>query len=749
MNTILKTIFLLSFFVLSTISGKSQTSITTLYNGFTVDFTLPTYEILDTNIYEEFGIDQDYSYIEIEDFGEIIDSGYPVLPQYTINLHIPDDATTFTVTTSNMQTETEYLTYKIIPAQDYSEDEEDPDFVIMSDYYNSNGSLFAFTYEISDTFNVMGSRGISFSIFPFQYNPASDRIDVIESCTFTITHNGSSSIALRSASVSNSLTNVYKNALFDNYSTVTSTTADKGRYLIITGPDFEDDFVYFANYKRNIGYDVTVVTTDVTGTEASDIKNYIKGLYDNTATRPDFLLLAGDEIPYSATDPKTDLEYANQEDDFRADIFVGRLNLYDHDNGGEQQLHNFFYKTIYMETNLNYLTKNALLLSGSGDGEKRFHKSMQWVRDEILEPQNFDYNFYSGYNGDSEVEVANALSNNAYTLLVYRGHGYTEGIDGDGWDFSGYDLAQLFGYDVFPISFGFACKSFFSFFDYVGEVRGGVSYFGATININTYSNSKIVKKVMDEMDDREQLSPFINLGMSRFWSQSYAKTVTRRKKKREFIKAYNLIGDPSLFIRGIGCQEDYILTNNEVFPDGAKITYQASNDISTAESGATFVAESGSEVNLIAGNSITFNSGTAIEEGCEFSATIGSCSTTTATSYSAKMPTISDDTEEVLTRTEIVVDTTEYQQSFSNVITCFPNPVDDFINFYFYIASGKTEGISIYNTMGDKVLNYQLNLEANQWHSVNVNVSGLTKGTYIYFIKNTNGYEKGKFIKIN
>ncbi len=63
--------------------------------------------------------------------------------------------------------------------------------------------------------------------------------------------------------------------------------------------------------------------------------------------------------------------------------------------------------------------------------------------------------------------------------------------------------------------------------------------------------------------------------------------------------------------------------------------------------------------------------------------------------------------------------------------------------------SEKTEGISIYNTMGDKVLDIQQNLEANQWHSVNVNVLGLTKGTYIYFIKNTNGYEKGKFIKIN
>jgi len=68
----------------------------------------------------------------------------------------------------------------------------------------------------------------------------------------------------------------------------------KGRYLMITPPEFDSVLSYFAHYKRDIGFDVRVVTTDITGKTASSIKNYIQNQYNNVATRPVYVLLVGD-----------------------------------------------------------------------------------------------------------------------------------------------------------------------------------------------------------------------------------------------------------------------------------------------------------------------------------------------------------------------------------------------------------------------------------------------------------------------
>jgi hypothetical protein len=122
----------------------------------------------------------------------------------------------------------------------------------------------------------MGASGISFSIFPFQYNPSTNKLVVIKSCTFTITHNGSSSTNLKSQVLNNTATNNYLNSIFINYPTLKDGTLERGKYLIITYPKYEPYIKTFANYKRYIGYDVTLVNTNVTGITAAQIKSYIK-----------------------------------------------------------------------------------------------------------------------------------------------------------------------------------------------------------------------------------------------------------------------------------------------------------------------------------------------------------------------------------------------------------------------------------------------------------------------------------------
>lgn len=107
-------------------------------NLIIIDFQLPEYSIENINIYDEYGINQYYANIDIDNFGQVFDVGYPELPQLTVDLHVPEDATTFNVSTSNIQTETKYLSYKIMPTQK-DDDDEDSQFVIENSYYQSSG----------------------------------------------------------------------------------------------------------------------------------------------------------------------------------------------------------------------------------------------------------------------------------------------------------------------------------------------------------------------------------------------------------------------------------------------------------------------------------------------------------------------------------------------------------------------------------------------------------------------------------
>lgn len=746
-----KRLFFLSLILNLVINSYSQvTSITTIDDGFIIDFTLPDYTVKDTNMYEVYGINQTYLYVDIEQLGQMIDVGYPNLPQYTIDLQIPDGASQFSVNISNRITETKNLSNKIIPAQDLDE-EDDIVFSIENSYYTSNGSLYDFDYQISDTFNIMGANGLSFSIFPYQYNPNQNKIEVIKSCRFTVTHNGASSVQLKSSAVNNTITAHYLNSVFENYPILKSGSIDRGRYLIITSPTYEDALLYFANYKRNIGYDVTVVNTSTTGTTASDIKNFIQTQYNNTTTRPSFVLLVGDhgDIPASGgstsgdyEDPLTDLNYARLSgDDYFADVFLGRFSV-----SSTAQLQNIIYKTIYMETNLHDFNRNAILLAGGGDGENQFDNPQRWVMDNVLSKQGFDYDFNFAVDGATRNDGLNALDGD-YTLFIYRGHGAKTSL-GSPFNLSGWDIDNSSN-TIYPFGFGFACNSnnFGHSSACFGErwirsEHGGISYFGATTPTYRHTNNVIEERVFDKMDDKDQLSPFINLGMKDYYKRFWSLLSDKRRKRH--IKSYNLLGDPSIYLYGIGCQDDFIFTNNETFHSGDRITYHAANDIIAAEGDATFTIEDGGEVNLIAGNSITLKSGFTAEIGSEFSASIAPCNNSTLKSAKISNGGVAELDQSIAKETIIDNDLTQY-----NIVTCYPNPANENITFYFKINAVEASSISIIDIMGNAVITKTFdNISANEWSTVNINISNLPVGTYIYLINYSNSYEKGNFIKV-
>ena len=328
---------------------------------------------------------------------------------------------------------------------------------------------------------------------------------------------------------------------------------------MIAPPEFDSILTYFANYKRDIGFDVQVVTTDITGETTSSIKNYIQNQYDNLSTRPIYLLLVGDidKIPAYEGDPSgkveknpiSDLGYALLEgNDLFADLFLGRFSV-----ENEKQLKNIIDKTIYMETNMERFAKKAVFIAG--DEKKNawnrvYMKNTFKAGHEYVIRNSFiplGYTCKRLYQPNKQ-EVINALNENPL-FYIYAGHGTPTSFSGKSFDLVQKDILSAKN-TVFPIVFSFACKTGNFAQKCIGEYfirgknKGAVAYFGSSVISRTNADPIIEKKIFDAAfsDDVQCLSAMINLGMKRF-----AKAAGVSKKKKEiYLKSYNLLGDPSL-----------------------------------------------------------------------------------------------------------------------------------------------------------------------------------------------------------
>jgi hypothetical protein len=338
-------------------------------------------------------------------------------------------------------------------------------------------------------------------------------------------------------------------------------TSVKGRYLMITPPGFESTLTYFANYKRSIGFDVQIVNTNTTGKTPASIKKYIQKQYNNPSTRPLYVLLVGDvdSIPaYKGNssgkiknEPITDLGYALLEgNDYFADVFLGRFPV-----ANEEQLKNIINKTIFMEVNMHRFAKKATFLAGDEKAWNRaymknsFKKGHEYVIPRSFIPLGYDCQKLYQPN---KVEALDALSDNPL-FYIYVGHGTLTSLAGKSFQIEQRDILSAKN-TVFPMVFSFACKTGNFSQTCIGEHfiiakdKGAVAYFGSSVNSQTNTDEIIQKKIFGDAfkQGERNLSAIINLGMKQFASSIGAS----KKKKNIYLKAYNLLGDPSFDIKG-------------------------------------------------------------------------------------------------------------------------------------------------------------------------------------------------------
>ncbi len=733
-------------FIFITLKVFSQTpeclKISNKTNGIQIDFTLPQYQIIDTSLFISYGINKTYKYIRVNsDFGIINDIGNPEIPQISFDVAVPVDASNFQIFVSDTDISYNTINEKIFPSQDYFDTETNPEFIVNENYYSSNGELYNFNYQISKSYSVFGQKGVTITIFPFVYNPKQSEISILQAGTFNLSYS-SKKQATNSNVLNNIPTTNYLSKFFVNYKKTKTGAVRHGRYLIITPPNFENTLTYFANYKRNIGYDVVIVNTNETGTTTGDIKEYIQSQYNDIATRPTFVLLVGDiaDIPASGgiqadyKDPLTDLNYTLLSgDDYFADVFLGRWSVTRND-----ELQNIIQKTIVMETQLHAYNKRAIFLSGSGSGENQFDNPMRWVMDNTFEPDGWECDFSFGVDGATQQNGIDAL-NGDYVFILYRGHGGSNVI-GDPFSLTNTHINASTN-TVFSIFFSFACLTNNYGFtgrcfgeSWIRSEQGGVAFFGASTTTYRHTNNKIAEKVFgDAFTDEEQLAVMKDLGMKRYWQRFWS--WLNRKRTKRHMKSYNFLGDPSFNKSGIGCIDNITFENAEVFHNEDIITYQAGN---TIENDNTFEVQNGSNVTLIAGESISLKQGLHAEAGSNFHAFIAPCDE----AVNKKSGNKNANTSATIQADTLINELIQKEASV------FPNPFTEFVLFNYSLNKTCKVHIKIYDISGNLIFE-KSQIQNKGIIYENIYTSHLKTGTYIYNIQTENTLYKGKIIKID
>ena len=745
-NTEMKQIKIIIGLLFITLNALSQEpnclTITSRINEIQIDFTLPKYQIIDTSLTASFGINETYKYIKVNnDFGIINDIGNPEIPQISFDVAVPDDASNFQISVSDTEISYNTINKRVFPSQDYFETETNPEFVVNEDYYSSNGELYNFNYQISESYSVFGQKGVTITIFPFVYNPKQSKISILQTGTFNLSYS-SSKQAKNSNILNNISTTNYLSEFFVNYKKTKTGAVRYGRYLIITPPTFENTLTYFANYKRNIGYDVAVANTNETGTTAGAIKNYLQNQYDDVATRPTFVLLVGDiaDIPASGgtqadyKDPLTDLNYSLLSgDDYFADVFLGRWSVTRND-----ELQNIIQKTIVMETQLHTYDKRAVFLAGSGDGENQFDNPMRWIMDNSFEPDGWECDFSFGVDGATQQDGINAL-NGDYVFILYRGHGGSNVI-GDPFRLTNTHINASTN-TVFSIFFSFACltnnygftgSSFGE--SWIRSGQGGVAFFGASTATYRYTNNNIAEKVFgDAFTDEEQLAVMKDLGMKRYWQRFWS--WLNRTRTQRHMKSYNFLGDPSFNKSGIGCSDNITFNNSEIFHNDDVITYHAGNKI---ENNNTFEVQSGSNVTLAAGESIVLNPGFRAEASSNFHAFNAPCDEAVNKKSGNKNTNVS-----TIIQADALINKLMQKEA-----SIFPNPFSEFVLLNYSINNTGKVHLKIYDISGNLILE-KTQIKNKGIIYENINTSYFKAGTYIYIIQTEDIVYKGKIIKID
>ena len=718
---------------LGQISSIIQVNPTTI----TCVFSIPQYSIVDTILPSEYGTHPSYNYIRMEDPASgVYDSvGFPELPFLSYSFEIPNGAYDCEIEMTDVQYDAVDISKLILPCQgDINKDDTVTSFPFSQNQlcYTSDQDFIPELCKLSAPFVIRGKKGVRAIIMPFKYNPYRNQLRVIKSAKILIRY------SLGNGNPEYAVSKVWDNILdvaFVNHSQSQQHVDEN--YLIVTLPKYEEAMQYFADYKRSLGYNVSTILLEEGQRTPERIKQLIRNQYDDPDTRPDYVLLVGShpELPAYMGDsicdstqnidnPITDVPYVFLEgNDYYRDALIGRWPV--SSVGDVKRMAN---KTIYMEMNMHQWEKKAVFIAGYDDSPamiNSFESGLESIREGTFTPLGYNC---SQLNQPDRVTALNKLNDNPL-IYIYSGHGYCYAWsriqDNNEWDFD-FMFIELSNHQVFPMAFAFACQTCnYACYDvsvaeeWMRRAHGGITYMGSSVYTRPICDNRIEKKVLGEsFTEVDNIGGIMGIGMKRFYDSFF----TWPQFARRYMKAYNLMGDPSFRVRGLGCVDDYYVDQLRL-RSGDIQYYLASENVTFSDD---VNISSGSELIVRACDEIVFKNGFIASAGAEVSAVIEECIEQQRGIGPIEEPSNESGGKSV----QPSVDSCEI-----NSVKVYPNPAKSQVMVEFTYATEGSLSLQILDIFGRKVLEFEEELEIGTYQKA-IDFSSLPSGCYYVVITN-------------
>ena len=535
--------YILLFFAINTLTASTPEGINLINtsSGYTINFSLPSYEM--NSILAE---GEEFINLTIPGYGVTPEVGLPALPIISFNLFIPYEEQQLEFKIMNLVYDEQILAHKIYPFQmpwEKNQPLSDRPFTINTEYYNSSGKVDQPVITMSEPFIIAGVKGVTVTIYPFNYNPKENRLRTLNSGTFNLAVNNA---VTTTTNKSNSLQKFFENIFINFESTPDNSTM---KYLIITAPAFESGMQQFLNHKISKGFDAVMFNTNATGTTNTSIKDFIQQRYNDPQTRPEFILLVGDvnHIPAwtgsGSGTPNTDLNYVQLEGgDYFADAFIGRFSV---TSTGELQ--NAIDKSLFMENYIGTLAKKNIYMA-STDNWQISEGTHNHIIDNYFGPASYtNLKLYTYTYGATTQQLIDALNDNQI-FAIYSGHGSIYSwADGPQLNQS---QVQALTNTWYPFVYSFACVTgSYQVSECFGETwlrteNGASTFYGSSVNSYWDEDDILEKSVFKAMFDDEitLMTPMFVQGMIYLVNHYGGITGTTLR----YMEMYNLMGDPSI-----------------------------------------------------------------------------------------------------------------------------------------------------------------------------------------------------------
>lgn len=431
-------------------------------------------------------------------------------------------------------------------------------FAYEASAYRQNKSLRSGAAELQRFGVIRGESYYLLTVYPMDYIPANAMLSARPNLRYKIRWDAEPPKAPRAST--RLASPLFERALAPMVLNPDQTGKSKGLptlpigLIVITDPDFSDnsELQDYVAWKTARGFHVTLVTTDQTGTSATQIKDYIQDAYDNGVVPPTGVVLVGDtsSVPCwtgTQTDtPATDLYYTlvDGSEWNTPDLYIGRLPVSNETELGHAIEKILDYEQGLMTEPMHVWEQHAAWMAGE-DHYTISEGTHNAVISTYLDPAGFtSHKLYEVSEGATTSDVSTRF-NAGIGLGIYSGHG-DRTYWADGPQFTQANVTSLTN-TIFPFVMSFACLTGdFAYGECFGETwirdeRGAMGFMGSSVTSYWGEDDVLERKMFEGAATQDQ--SWIG-GMMQYGKDGLITHYGLTSTVHRYFEMYNLLGDP-------------------------------------------------------------------------------------------------------------------------------------------------------------------------------------------------------------